>query len=155
MFGVVLTDAGRITLILVLRWSSPRSLTYRLKSSSPRRCGKNLIGQSNRWTRIGNFERGEFNGCSGFNRWSLRMARMASVRLHGFAWLGLGEGTCGFGSWHGVMAVNQWRVLEGRLPRSGWGVVHACMHGRSRRTRACQCTIPIVCFFPCAVIFCT
>lgn len=28
----------------------------------------------------------------------------------------------------GVMAVNQWRVLEGRLPRSVWGVVHACMH---------------------------
>ena len=53
---------------------------------------------------------------------------MASVRLHGFAWLGLREGTCGFGSWHGVMAVNQWRVLEGRLPRSVWGVVHACMH---------------------------
>ena len=53
---------------------------------------------------------------------------MASVRLHGFAWLGLREWTCGFGSWHGVMAVNQWRVLEGRLRRSIWGVVHACMH---------------------------
>ena len=73
---------------------------------------------------------------------------MASVMLHGLAWLGLREGTSGFGSWHGVMAVNEWRVLEGRLPRSVWGVVHACMHGRSRRTRACQCTTAIVCLSP-------
>ena len=49
------------------------------------------------------------------------------VTWFGLAWLGLREGTSGFGSWHGVMAVNEWRVLEGRLPRSVWGC-GSCMH---------------------------
>lgn len=56
----------------------------------------------------------------------------------------------------GVMAVNQWRVLADCPGAYRVWFMHACMHGRSRRTGACQCTIPIVCFFfPCAVIFCT
>ena len=48
-----LLTLDRTTLTRVLRWSSRRSLTCRLKSSFPRRCGRSLTGRSSRWMRTG------------------------------------------------------------------------------------------------------
>ena len=87
MFRVLLTNAGRITSIRVLPWSSPRNLTCPLKNSSPRHCGRNSIGRSSRWRKIGNsekpicesqrFQTKKFEGLS--------IARAAI--WHGMAWI--------------------------------------------------------------------
>lgn len=48
----------RTTLTLVLPWSSPRSLVFLLRSSSPRHSARSLTGPSSRSTRTGSFKRG-------------------------------------------------------------------------------------------------
>lgn len=51
----------RTTSTLVSPWFSPRSSTYRLRSSFLRRCERNSTGPSNQWMRIGSFrQRGVF-----------------------------------------------------------------------------------------------
>ncbi len=54
-FGVMLTCSCRITSTRVSQWSFRRNSTFLSKSSFPRPYGRNLIGRSSPWMRIGIF----------------------------------------------------------------------------------------------------
>ena len=107
MFRVVLTDDYRITLIHVLPWSSPKSLTCPLKSSSRRLYGRSSIGQSNRWRKIGSFEK-QVRVSQQFQDTKVEELGIATAAtLHGMAWI-----------FEGVLAMNGGEAsLEGKLPR--------------------------------------
>ena len=87
MFGVVLTDARRTTLIHVLPWSSLKSLTCPSKNSSRRRCGKSSIGQSNRWRKTGSSEK-QVRVTQRFqDTESEELGIATAATLHGLAWI--------------------------------------------------------------------